>query len=122
MKRLLFIVMLGAAAMAAPKEAEAQLFSTKLRLTVLDELGNIVKGAEVTLYKTEADYVNEENPVQQTMLTDTKGRVTIKKLDPISYWVLVRKNDKDNAGGGEIVSRLEKGKLNKANVVISDGL
>ncbi|WP_422008727.1 carboxypeptidase-like regulatory domain-containing protein [Roseivirga pacifica] len=122
MKRLLMIVLLVGAAMAMPNEAEAQIFSTKLRLTVLDELGNIVKGAEVALYKTEADYAREENPVQEPMLTDQKGRVTFKKLAPMSYWVVVRKGDKDNAGGGEIVSKLEEGKLNKANVVISDGL
>ena len=62
------------------------------------------------------------NPVQKLKLTNVKGQVTFKKLEPRSYYVLVRKGDMSNAGGGEIVNDLVKGKVNKANVVISDGL
>ena len=102
-------------------EAEAQ-FTTKLRLTVLDDLGNTVEGAEVTLYKTKTDYEKEVNAVQETVLTDEKGRVTFKKLEAISYYVIVRKGDMNNQGGGEIISALEPKKLNKANVIITDDI
>jgi len=103
-------------------EAEAQIFSTKLRITVLDDLGNVVPDAEVTLYANEKDYIKEENEVQPTAITDNKGRVTFKKLAAKSYYVIVRKGDLTNSGGGEIISSLEEKKLNKANVVISDEL
>ncbi|KYG85869.1 hypothetical protein AWW67_00870 [Roseivirga seohaensis] len=105
-----------------PSGQPTQIFNTKLKITVLDELGNIVEGAKVTIYKTQADYNAEKNAVQPAQLTNNKGQVTFKKLDAIPYYVLVRKGDMDNAGGGEIVSKLEKNKLNKANIVISDGV
>lgn len=101
-------------------EAEAQLFNTRLRITVLDELGNVVPDAEVTLYANEADYNKEVNEVKPKAKTDEKGRVTFKDLDPQAYYVIVRKGKLTNVGGGEIIGQLEKRKLNKANVVVSD--
>lgn len=103
-------------------QAEAQIFSTKLRITVLDNLGNVVPDAEVTLYANKADYNKEVNPVKPTVKTDKKGRVTIKGLEPLTYYVIVRKGDMTNQGGGEVIGELEAKKLNKANVIISDEL
>lgn len=103
-------------------QPDAQIFNTKLKITVIDELGNVVEGAEVTLYANQANYNAEKNPVQPTQKSNNKGQVTFKKLEPQSYYVIVRKGEKDNSGGGEIVSKLEKGKVNKANVVITDGI
>ena len=120
MKKFLFILFFIPMIFQA-NDAEAQ-FSTKLRLTVLDDLGNTVEGAEVTLYKTKSDYEKEVNAVQETMVTDDRGRVTFKKLEAISYYVIVRKGDMNNQGGGEIISALEAKKLNKANVIITDDI
>lgn len=119
-KKFLFLIFF-IPLMFQANEAEAQ-FTTKLRLTVLDDLGNTVEGAEVTLYKTKTDYEKEVNAVQETVLTDEKGRVTFKKLEAISYYVIVRKGDMNNQGGGEIISALEPKKLNKANVIITDDI
>ena len=105
---------------ALKQEANAQIFNTKLKITVLDELGNFVPDAEVTLYASLEDYKAETNPVQKTLLTDSKGKITFKKLENSQYYVIVRKGDKDNSGGGELIGNLEKGKVNKANVVISE--
>uniref|UniRef100_UPI0040473623 carboxypeptidase regulatory-like domain-containing protein n=1 Tax=Roseivirga sp. TaxID=1964215 RepID=UPI0040473623 len=99
-----------------------QIFKTNLKITVIDDLGNIVPGAKVTIYKNKLDYDSEKNPVQETKITNNKGQVTFKKVDTIAYYVLAKKGDMDNIGAGEIITELEKGKLNKANVVISDGL
>ena len=101
---------------------EEQIFNTKLKITVLNELGNVVEGAKVTIYKNQADYNAEKNPVQPAQLSNNKGQVTFKKIDPASYYILVRKGDMDNIGGGEIIEKLKKNKLNKANIVITDGL
>lgn len=99
-----------------------QIFKTNLKITVIDELGNIVPGAKVTIYKNKLDYDAEKNPVHETKITNNKGQVTFKKVETIAYYVLAKKGDMDNIGAGEIITELEKGKLNKANVVISDGL
>lgn len=41
-----------------------------------------------------------------------------KKLKPVAYFVLVKKGDKDNTGGGEKIGKLEDGKFNKVTIVI----
>ena len=92
-------------------------FKTSLTLTVRDELGNTVEGASVKLFETEEDYNKEVNPVAQAT-TDAKGVAKFKGIKPIAYYVLVRKGDKDNAGGGEKIGALEEGKFNKTTVVI----
>ncbi|WP_088124943.1 carboxypeptidase-like regulatory domain-containing protein [Roseivirga misakiensis] len=122
MKRLILLSLIAFSTIAISNDAEAQILSTKLKITVVDELGNVVPDAKVILFANEADYNKEVNPVQPFKLTDSKGRVTFKKLDTKSYYIIVRKGDKDNSGGGEVVSKLVKGKVNKANIVISDGI
>ncbi len=92
-------------------------FKTSLTLTVRDELGNVVDGANVKLFETKDDYLKEAN-VTMEGTTDAKGIVKFKDLKPIAYFVLVRKGDKDNAGGGEQIGKLEEGKFNKSTVVI----
>ena len=121
MKRVLLLsFFLGLMAVSQQSQTQIQIFNTKFKVTVLDELGNLVPDAEVTLYATLDDYKAEKNPVQKTMLTDSKGKVTFKKLDKKQYYVIVRKGDRDNSGGGELVNNLEKGKVNKANVIIKE--
>ena len=122
MKRLFLTAMVFALALSVQNAANAQVFSTKLKITVLDPLGNRVADAKVTLYKNEADYRSETNPVQKFKLSDSKGNVVFKKLDAIPYYVIVRKGEFDNSSGGEIISKLEPRKVNKVNIVISDGL
>jgi hypothetical protein len=94
-----------------------QLIKTSLNVTVRDELGNTVEGATVQLFEKEEDYTKEQN-VAATGTTDKKGYVKIKELKAVPYFIIVRKGDKDNAGGGEKVEKLEAKKMNKVTVVI----
>ena len=94
-----------------------QILNTSLTITVRDDLGNLVSGAEVRLYESEEDYQKEKN-VAFSGVTDEKGLVKLKKLKAISYYAIVRKDDKDNSGGGEIIGKLEEGKFNKVTIVI----
>ncbi|GAB1444470.1 MAG: carboxypeptidase regulatory-like domain-containing protein [Cyclobacteriaceae bacterium] len=98
-------------------DSQAQIFNTSLTLTVRDDLGNAIEGATVKIYETEADYLAETNVVIEDV-TDKKGVVKFKKLEPKSYYVIARKDDMDNAGGGEQIGQLEEGKFNKATVII----
>lgn len=95
----------------------AQLIKTSLNVTVRDEVGNTVEGASVLLFETEEDYTNETNVAAQGV-TDSKGYVKIKELKSIPYFIIVRKDDKDNSGGGEKTEKLESKKINKVTVVI----
>jgi hypothetical protein len=51
-------------------------------------------------------------------VTDKKGVVKFKKLEAKSFYVIARKDDLDNSGGGEQIGQLEEGKFNKATVII----
>jgi hypothetical protein len=94
-----------------------QLIKTTLNITVRDELGNIVEGASIQLFETAEDYNSEKNAVAQAT-TDKKGVAKLKDLKDISYYVLVRKDDKDNTGGGEQTGKLEDNKINKVTIII----
>jgi hypothetical protein len=94
-----------------------QIIKTSLGITVRDEVGNIVVGATVQLFEKEEDYTAEKN-IAVEGVTDDKGYIRFKELKPISYFVIVRKDDKDNSGGGERTGKLEEKKINKVTVVI----
>lgn len=102
---------------AINQHADAQLLPTKLRVTVIDGLGNWVEGATVSIYENEEDYRASKNPVG-TMTTDKKGRVTFKDLKPVSYYIEAQFDDKNNTGEGVMTSELSEGKINKVNTVI----
>jgi len=94
-----------------------QLIKTTLNLTVRDEVGNTVEGAIVQLFETEEDY-NAEKNVAAEGNTDAKGILKLKDLKAMSYFVIVRKDDKDNSGGGERTGKLEEKRINKVTIVI----
>jgi len=95
-----------------------QVLKTNLTITVLDDAGNIQEGATVILYKTEEDYRASKNPAVPSQKTDQKGRVKFKDLDAISYFVEVRKGEKNNDGLGAQTGDLVAGRTNKVNIII----
>ena len=94
-----------------------QIIKTTLNLTVRDEVGNTVEGATVQLFEKEEDYTAEKN-VAVEGTTDAKGILKLKDLKAMSYFVIVRKDDKDNSGGGERTGKLEEKRINKVTIVI----
>jgi hypothetical protein len=97
--------------------ASFQLIKTQLTITVRNELGNIEEGVKVQLFETEEDYKAEKNAAAEGF-TDKKGNVKFKELKAIPYFVIARKDDKDNSGGGEQISKLEPNRINKSTLVI----
>ena len=96
---------------------KTELLPTKLKLTVLDGLGNPVEGATVTLYETEENYFNNEKSVAKGK-TDEKGRVVFKDLKPIQYYIDARKGDMNNDGEGVKLAPLKEGRTNTVNTII----
>ena len=94
-----------------------QLIKTQLTATVRNELGNTEAGVTVQLFETEDDYKTEKNVAAQGV-TDKKGIVKFKDLKATSYYVIARKDDKDNSGGGEQIGKLEANKINKTTIII----
>lgn len=116
MKKTVFGLLVFVAVLAS-HESDAQLLPTKLQVTVRNDLGNVVEGATVLLFKTEADYDKSENFVGEAV-TDRKGRVIFKDLEPISYYMHVEKGDLTNIGLGVKTVKLVSKKKNKLNVII----
>lgn len=94
-----------------------QIIKTQLVVTVVNELGNKEAGASVQLFETEEDYTKETNAAAEAV-TDAKGVARFKDLKAIPYYIIVRKENRDNAGGGEKTDKLEGGRINKITVVI----
>ena len=94
----------------------APFLKTSLNLTGRDETGNIVAGASIKLSAKKDDYDKEVKPIAEG-ITDEKGVFKFKELNHLSIFILVRKDDKDNSGGGE-QTKLEQGKINKVTVII----
>lgn len=118
MKYILFLVsallLIGLFSFAP---AERQLLPTKLKITVIDGLGNPTEGATVTIYESEENYLKNENPVA-TAKTDNKGRAVFKDVKPVSYYVDARKGDMNNDGEGVKIAPLQEGRTNTVNTVI----
>ena len=95
-----------------------QVLNTSLRISVLNDLGNIEQNVTVTLFKSEEDYRDETNQVGVPLKTDKKGRVTFKKLKSAVYYIHAKKGDKTNVGRGVQTEKLEEGKINKLNIII----
>jgi hypothetical protein len=108
--------LLGAAAIVLVAMS-FQIIKTQLAVTIRNELGNTEQGVSVQLFETEEDYKNETNVAAQGV-TDAKGVVKLKELKAVSYYVLAKKDDKDNFGGGEQTGKLEANRINKVTVVI----
>lgn len=114
MKRVLFSL---AAISFLALTLQFQIIKTSLNVFIRNELGNTEQGATVTLYASEEDYKAEKDPVAE-LTTDDKGLARFKELKPIVYWVLVKKGDKNNFGGGEKTEKLEEKRINKVTIVI----
>jgi uncharacterized protein (DUF2141 family) len=101
------------------KTQPAQILTTKLQVTVRDDLGNLVEGANVRLFKSEEDYNKEQNQVGATLKTDAKGKISFNELEPKVYYIIAEKGDKDNSGAGTKTEALTAKKINKITVIIS---
>ena len=96
---------------------QAQLIKTQMHVTIRNELGNTEDGVTVQLFENEDDYKQEKN-VAAEGITDAKGVAKFKELKAISYFILAKKGDKNNFGGGEQTGKLEERRINKVTVVI----
>jgi hypothetical protein len=111
------LALISILAFSAPDISNDQILPTKLRVTVIDGLGNFVEGAKVSIYENEKSYLASENPIASET-TDKKGRVTFKDVKNIVYFIEAKEGDKNNNGEGVKTGKLEEGKLNKVNTVI----
>ncbi len=114
----LFVISALLLVLGGVQQAQAQLFRTNLDITVLDENGNVQRGAVVKLYSNETDYTEDKGAIS-TEKTDEKGRARFKKLDAKSYFIRAQKGDLNNDDTSFQTAALTENKLNKVNIIIS---
>lgn len=103
--------------LSATTISSAQSLKSKIKITVIDGLGNIAEGADVKIFASEADYKSSQNSVF-TGTTDKKGRVKFKGLaEGKVYFLDVRKDDLNNDGRAVQTSAMTKG-TNRVNIII----
>lgn len=119
MKKYLIVTLLSVftIGISAYAFADLKLLPTSLKVLVLDELGNPVEGAEVSVYTSEEDYRAGENLLIKKV-TDDKGEVVFKKLEVKAYFVHADYEGKTNVGGGVLTETLVEGRINKVNTVV----
>jgi len=110
--------MMPSASVPQADDTPIQLFKTSLQITVRDDLGNLVEGAEVQIFNNKEDYQKEENPVQGIRYTDEKGNVKFDNLDTQEYYVNVEKGDMNNYGAGIKTDELASKRNNKVTIII----
>ena len=118
MKKILFsLAVLGLAVLFT--SADTQLFKTALRVTVLDDSGNVMEGATVRLFASEKDYKEEKNAIKpDEASTDDKGVIWFRDIEAKEYWVLAEKGDKNNWESGIKTEPLLQKKVNRINIII----
>ena len=95
-----------------------QLLTTALRITVRDNLGNVVDSAEVQIFRTKEEYEQETNPVGGVQYTDKKGRIRYTGIEPQAYYINVEKGDMNNYGAGTMTEELTAKRSNNLTIII----
>lgn len=98
-------------------DVAAQNTKTKLHVTVIDDRGNNVIGATITIYSSQEDYESNTNELIIGK-SDKKGVFQFKGLEAKPYFLDVRKDHLKNDGQGVQTGLLSENKVNKVLVVI----
>ncbi|OHX68156.1 hypothetical protein [Flammeovirga pacifica] len=122
LSKLIVLIFLGVVASsfkAIPtEEASTYFINPILQVTVMDDRGNVVEGASVTIYETEDDAWDEENGIEAKTKTNQNGRVKFTKgLKEKAYYVVAKKGKLVSEDGLKS-TKLKKNKVNKVNVII----
>ncbi|MGF1637892.1 MAG: carboxypeptidase-like regulatory domain-containing protein [Cyclobacteriaceae bacterium] len=119
MKKTSIFFLFIAVVMCFSFTSSKQLLPTNLRLTVLDNIGNVVSGATVKLYANDDDYEEDENAVAE-MVTDKKGVANFKSLKTQSYYVRATHKKMSNDDTAYETGELVSGRINKINLIIKE--
>lgn len=117
MKKVIFL--LAVVVLFSGCAAIKSYFKTSLEITVVDKVGAIQQGAEVSIFYNKKDMLNDENSAAGPSYTDKKGRVKFKNLTKLKYWVKAEKGKLTNQSGDALeTNTLYNGKKNKIIIVM----
>ncbi len=91
----IFVVSVMMMVCLTASHSEVKKLPSFLKVFVVDEEGKPVQGAEVRLFKNREDF-DAKNNVLHSGVTNKKGRVFFSKVEPVAYYIFIRKGDKDN--------------------------
>lgn len=92
--------------------------TTDLQITVVNELGQRINAANVTIYQLKTDYTNNINAIDFGT-TDSKGVITFKNLRTINYYFYIEKAPANNEFTEQkTIAPLTSNMLNTVTVLI----
>ena len=120
MRKLLFILSLFIVVSIFSSCEKTELEPTTLELTVIDQVGNPISGAIVSLYANATDFQKDQNPVKDLLVSDSNGKVKISGLNSQIYFWYAESDCKNNFNSGNTsTSALVANQTTKFNVVLS---
>ncbi len=115
---LIFILTLFISSCHVDNSEEVEPQTTDLQITVVNELGQRINAANVTLYQLKTDYTNNINAVDFGT-TDSKGVITFKNLRTINYYFYIEKEPATNEFTEQkTIAPLTSSMLNTVTVLI----
>jgi hypothetical protein len=92
---------------------------TSLEITVVDNVGNIISGAVVKIYKSYDDWNSQLNVIS-SQTTDIFGKVSFTYLNPTKYFWLASKDCLNNINeSNTTTTNLTSNVINKVNCMLS---
>ena len=73
--------------------------NTSMKLSIIDNHGNNVAGAKVSIYQSHSDWEHRTNQIGKTQVTNSQGNVVFDNLSPIKYFWFIEKGCKNNYNG-----------------------
>lgn len=80
---------------SACRKDEVKKEEASLKLTILDANGDLLSGATVEVYSNQKDWDHSNNP-ERSLLSDQNGVALFDGLDPVQYFITVRKGCENN--------------------------
>lgn len=121
--KLLIIIVLLVASFGCKKEeapTPIALTPTSLELTIINNLGNPIQGANVKLYNSFDDWNLDKNQIGNTLTSDFMGKVKFSNLTPIKYFWLAEYDCQNNVNGAVTTTQpLSSNTNNTLSVVLS---
>ena len=90
-----------------------------VEFTVKNSLANTIQGAEVTLYGSQNDWLQQSPKASVTKLSGADGKVKFENISPLKYYFWVEKGCRNNFNGAVRFSKTpEEGIIYKSDVII----
>ena len=118
LKVLFLLSLLAMLVSCGEPDENAEPQTTDLQITVVNELGQRINAANVTIYQLKTDYTNNINAIDSG-ITEVNGVITFENLRAINYYFYIEKAPATNEFTEQkTIAPLTSNMLNTVTVLI----